>query len=144
MSGLETVITSVSGWVVALLLPAATALPFLLRRGGQAIAGGAPIGRRWRRHFWLGYAIAALALIHAAYSTGTGLALRAAMSGIYLATGALLLVFAQVFVGLLLREPSLRNRPALRRRHFWGMAAIVVLVLGHIALNSALLHGHVR
>lgn len=132
-----------SGWIATLLLPLVIALPYALRRAGSAI-GSAPFGSRWRRHFWAGYTIAALVLLHAAYATATGLALRAGTLGIYLASGALLLVGAQVFVGLLLREPSLRRRAALRRRHFWIMAAIVILVCAHIALNSALLRGHAR
>ena len=133
-----------SGWLAALLLPLAIALPFLLRRRGDSIIDGAAPEPRWRRHFLAGYSVAVLVLLHAAYSTGTGLALRAGTLGIYLATGALLLVLAQVFVGLLLREPRLRDRAALRRRHLWIMAAIVVLVLSHIALNSALIHGRLR
>ena len=130
--------------MAALLLPLVIALPFLLRWSGVSFGGGSPGSARWRWHFWVGYIVAALVLLHAAYATATGLALGAGTLGIYLATGALLLVIAQVFVGLLLREPSLCRRAALRRRHFWIMAAIVVLVVAHIALNSVLLHGRLR
>lgn len=135
------VLTGASGWVLVLLLPLTIALPFVLRRRTRRTADEGPAGGRWRLHYWLGYGIAALAAAHAVVPTSTGLALRANAAGLYLATAALLLVFIQVFVGLLLREPSLRNRPVMRRWHFWGMAGIVVLALGHIALNSVLLHG---
>lgn len=134
------VLTGVSGWVLVALLPVTIALPFLLRRDAHRTGDRRPIWQRLRRHYWLGYAIAALTVIHAAVSTGAGLALRANMTGVYLATGALLLVVTQVFLGLLLREPSLRRRVVVRRRHFWVMMGIVALVLGHIALNSGLVH----
>jgi hypothetical protein len=51
-----------------------------------------------------------------------------------------LLVFVQVFLGLLLRGPCLRRTTVLRRRHGCGMAGIVALALGHIVLSSALVH----
>jgi hypothetical protein len=95
-------------------------------------------------HYWLGFAIAALAFAHALIATGSGLALRAGTAGIYLATGALALVFVQVFLGLLLREPSLRSRPTVLRRHLRVMIGLVLLALGHIALNSAFLHRIIR
>src|ERR687886_234639 len=82
----------------------------------------------------------AAVVVHAGVSTGTGAALRADAPGVYLATGALLLVFVQVFLGLLLCEPSLRRRTVVRRRHVWVMAGIVALALGHIVRNSALVH----
>jgi len=129
------VVTGVSGWALVLLLPVTIALPFVLRRRPSATVDG-----RLRPHYWMGYGVAALTLAHAAVSTGGGLALRVDPSGVTLATGALLLVIVQVFVGLLLREPSLRRRPLVRRWHVWGMVGIVALALGHIALNSALLH----
>ncbi len=135
------VLTGVSGWVLVLLLPLTIALPFLLRRRKQHTSDEGLRGGRWRLHYRLGYVIAALAVAHAVVPTSTGLALRVNAAGLYLATAALLLVLVQVFVGLLLREPSLRNRPTMRRWHFWGMAGIVALALGHIALNSVLLHG---
>jgi hypothetical protein len=137
-------VSGMSGWVLVLLLPLAIALPFLLRRGKTGIHDQRPLVQRLRSHYRLGYAIAALAVIHAWIATGTGLALRANTTGVYLATGALFLVFAQVFLGLLLREPRLRRRRVLRRRHFWDMAGIVSLALGHIALNSVLVHRILR
>lgn len=134
-------LTGWSGWLLVLLLPLTITLALLLRRGAPVVSAKGPPWRRWRLHYWLGYGIAALTIAHAAISTGTGIALSVRVAGIYLATGALLLVLAQMFVGLLLREPSLRNRAVMRRWHFWGMVCIVALVVGHIALNSVLLHG---
>ena len=137
---MDLLFSGMSGWVLVLLLPLTIALPFLLRSSKTGISDQRPLVQRLRSHYWLGYAIVALAVIHAWIATGTGLALRANTTGVYLATGALFLVFAQVFLGLLLREPSLRRRTVMRRRHFWVMVGIVTLTLGHIALNSALVH----
>ncbi len=134
------VLISVSGWLLVLLLPVTIALPFRVRRAARIASADDPSGRHLRRHYRLGYLIASVALGHAAVSTGTGDALRAGGTGLTLATGALLLVCVQVVLGLLLREPSLRDRPALRRRHVWVMVGIVTLALGHIALNSAFIH----
>jgi hypothetical protein len=128
-----------SGWILVLLLPVTIALPFLSRPARRVLTGTA-LRQRLRPHYWLGYVIAAVVVVHAGVSTGTGVALRADALGVYLATGALLLVFVQVFLGLLLREPSLRRRTVVRRRHAWVMAGIVALALGHIVLNSALVH----
>jgi hypothetical protein len=134
------IVTSWSGWILVVLLAVTITLPYLVRRHARSEDGRRPILLRLQPHYWLGYAIAAITMAHAALSTGTGLALRANATGVYLATGALLLVFAQVFLGLLLREPSVRRRTVVRRRHFWVMVGIVTLTLGHIALNSALVH----
>ena len=132
------ILTSISGWVVALLLPITITIPLRHSRVQRAILPAL------RPHFWLGYGIAVLAIAHAGIAEGLGVALRANAMGVYLATGALLLVFLQVFLGLLLREPSLRRRPLVRRRHIWVMVCIIVLAIGHIALNSALLHKFIR
>jgi hypothetical protein len=117
-------------------LSRSSALPFLSRRARRGLTGP-PLQQRLQPHYWLGYVIAAV-VVHAGVSTGTGVALRADAPGDYLATGALLLVFVQVLLGLLLREPSLRRRTVVRRRHVWVMGGIVALALGHIVLNSAL------
>ena len=128
------ILTSISGWIVALLLPLTIAIPLRHSRVKRAILPAL------RLHFWLGYVIAVFAIAHAGIAAGLGVALSANATGVYLATGALLLVFLQLFLGLLLREPSLRRRPVVRRRHVWVMVGIIALTIGHIALNSALLH----
>jgi hypothetical protein len=140
----DLILIGVSGWLVVLLLPITITLPLRLRPVDRLAAGQRPIQERLRPHYWLGYAIATLVLIHATAATGTGVALRAEMTGMYLATGGLLLVCVQVFLGLLLRERSLRRRAVVRRRHVRVMLGIIVLALGHIALNSATLHTLVR
>ncbi len=135
------IVTAISGWALVLAIAATIALPYLLRRRALGAAERRPVLERLRPHYWLGYAIAGGALVHAAVPAVAGWGLRANGTGLYLATGALLLVILQMFWGLLLREPSVRDRAAVRRRHFWGMVGLVALALGHIALNSALIHG---
>jgi len=133
-------LSGLSGWVVALLLPLTIALALSRGRTTQLGIGRFRFQPPMGLHYRLGFAIAALAFAHALIATGSGLALRAGTAGIYLATGALALVFVQLFLGLLLREPSLRRRPTVRRQHLWIMIGLVALALGHIALNSALMH----
>lgn len=136
-------VTGASGWVLMALLPLTIALPFLQRRAVRRADSG-PALQRMQAHYWLGYLIAVLVLLHAGVSMGGGVALRSQATGIYLASGALALVVVQVFLGLLLREPSLRRRAVMQRRHFWVMVGIVALALGHIALNSTLVQRLVR
>ena len=138
---LTLVATSGSGWVLLAALAATIAVPFALRHRSGRDAVQRPLRQRLRPHYWLGYVIAALALVHAGLATGSGLALHANATGVSLATAALVLVGAQVCLGVLLREPSVRNRPALRRRHRWVMVGIVAVTVGHIVLNSPLVHG---
>lgn len=130
--------------MLVLLLAVTITLPFLLRRHGRTSADRRPFRQRLRPHYWLGYVIAALVLLHAAAALSSGGTALMATSGVYLANGALLAVVAQVFLGLVLREQSPRRTPVYRRRHFWVMIAIVVLALGHIALSSPFVHALLR
>lgn len=133
--------TGISGWALVAAVAITISLPYLLRRRARAGTQRRPLLQRLRPHYWLGYIIAIVALAHAVAPMAAGLGGRTSQAGLYLATGALLLVFSQIFLGLLLREPSTLRRQVIRRRHFWGMVALVVLALGHIALNSALIQG---
>lgn len=91
-------------------------------------------------HYWLGYGIAVLVLIHAVVAMSSVRIAHLDQLGLYLAMVALLVTVAQVFIGLTLREKTAARRAPLRRRHFWTMVALVALAFGHIALNSAFLH----
>jgi hypothetical protein len=118
-----------SGWLLVALLVVTIALPYRRRGAGRG---------RLRLHYWLGYAIAALALIHGMVSMTRGIVGRAHPAGLRLASLALLVAFCQVGIGLWLRGKSGR-RVAARRIHFWVMAALVALVVLHVALDSWLL-----
>ena len=134
--------TSASGWILVVLAATTIALPFLLRRTALSVAlglvdaRGAPYLRRMRPHYWLGYLITGITLAHAVVPMGAGFAGRVNALGLYLATGALFLLFGQVLLGMSLRQPDVSGRRGIRRWHFWVMVGIVTLGIGHIALNS--------
>ena len=134
--------TSASGWILVVLTATTVALPFVLRRRaysgalGLADAHGVPYLRRMRPHYWLGFLIVGMTLAHAVAPMEAGFARSANALGLYLATGALFLLFGQVLLGLSLRRPDVSRRRDLRQWHFWVMVGIVTLGLGHIALNS--------
>jgi cytochrome b561 len=129
-----------SGWLLVALLAVTIRLPY--RRRGRRRRNQEPAalprlaGLRW--HYWLGYAIAALALVHGMASMTRGIAGRAHPAGLRLASLALLVALCEVAIGLTLRG-RVQGRAALRRLHFWVMAALVVLVAVHVALDSWLL-----
>jgi hypothetical protein len=143
-------LTSASGWILVALAAVAIALPFLLRRTTLSVALGlvdarsTPYLRRMRPHYWLGYLITGITLAHAVVPMAAGFAGRVNALGLYLATGALFLLFGQVLLGMSLRQPGVSGRRGIRRWHFWGMVGIVTLGVGHIALNSPTLRVLIR
>jgi hypothetical protein len=133
--------TSLSGWIQIPLFTVLVPLPYLLRGNTFRTAGvrARPFLARMRPHYWIGFAVAALTLLHAAVPMSSGALRGANLMGLDLASVALLLVFVQVFLGVSLRNPRLPNRRVVRRWHFWVMVGIAVLGLAHIGLNSTLL-----
>jgi len=131
--------TSASGWVLVVLLAATIALPYLIRSRRFALedVSRVPWRTRLRPHYWLGYVGAGIVLAHAWVPMRAGWAMRSNATGLYLASGALLLLCAQIVLGLRLRQTRGNLRRRLRRAHFWIMATAVALALGHIGLNSA-------
>lgn len=94
------------------------ALPFLSRRRLLAGSGGAtavPYLRWMWPHFWMGYIVLGLSLLHA--STVMRTMGRADVGGIWAATGALFVLMFEVLVGLSLRKATLVARIMLRRIH---------------------------
>lgn len=127
-------ITSATGWLLMVLLVATIIYPFLLRSG--MLGPVQPFLKRMRLHYWLGYSIAGIVLVHLWIPMSAGLAGRVNAIGLYLASIALLLIFVQVSLGRRLSWPKLARRRVVRRWHFWVMLVVVAFVLGHIALNS--------
>ena len=130
--------TSVTGWTLVVLLVVTVLYPFLLRAG--VLGPVQPFLVRMRFHYWLGYTITAIVLVHTWISMSTRLAGSVNETGLYLATGALILVCIQVGIGRRLSWPKLSQRHLLRRWHLGLMIGIAVLVLSHILLDSAMLH----
>jgi hypothetical protein len=127
------VLAESSGWAIALLTGVTIALPYVLRRRPEYLA-------RLRPHYWIGFTLAGLSLLHA------GLAMSSTptpgggdwAAGIWVATGAMLLVFGQVALGAGLRTLHGEARRQRRRLHFAVMALLVAGGLAHVVLNGAL------
>jgi hypothetical protein len=128
-----------SGWLIALLTGVTVALPYLLRRGRTPAAYLV----RLRPHHWIGFTLAGLSLLHAGLAMSAGASPGGAdwAVGIWVATGALLLVFGQVSLGLGLRgTPGLSGIERRRRRrlHLLTMLLLVAGGLTHVVLNGPL------
>jgi hypothetical protein len=128
-------LAEVSGWAIALLTGVTISIPYLLRR-----RRGPAILERLRPHYWIGFTLAGLSLLHAGLAMssiptpgGAGWA-----AGIWVAFGALLLVFGQVSIGAGLRTLRGAERRRRRRLHFATMTVLVAAGLAHIVLNGAL------
>ncbi len=129
-------ITSVTGWLMMVLLVATIIYPFLLRAG--LLGPVQPFLQRMRLHYWWGYAIGCLLLVHLWVSMSGGLARVVNTLGLYLATVAMFLVGIQIVLGRRLSWPKLAQRQLVRRWHFKIMLGLVVFILGHVVLDSAL------
>lgn len=123
--------TASLGWIAVLLLAATVGVPYFVR------ASPAPDAPRWRWmtvHFWIGPIVFLVAFVHAWLPMSAGVA-RQGLAGIWLATFALLVMGWQVASGLRLLGSEAARRGSRRRRHFWTMTAIVLLVVAHVAIN---------
>ena len=143
-------IASASGWSLVIMTAVTISIPFFLHRQLRAspwrfkLQQGRAFLRRMRPHYWLGYLIAAVTLIHVVISLGAGLSFGLNLLGLLLAGAAMFLLFAQVLLGRSLRKPGVPSRRALRRLHLILMIIIVVLGASHILLDSATLHNLIR
>jgi len=92
-------------------------------------------------HQWCGYTLLALAVIHMYASMGGGMAMRVNALGLNAATLGLLLLLAQVALGM--TRPPNEDTGALliwRRVHFVVMLGIVAVVIIHVWLNGMLIY----
>lgn len=132
-------VSSAAGWIAVILAAFEIALPYWLRRvsplQASAIHSSPYLPSMWP-HYWLGYLLVALSLGHAFAVMETPLG-RTNAEGIWAATGALVLLFLQLSLGLYLQTAVGRNRRLLKRCHFWGMLSFAGLLIWHIALNAA-------
>jgi hypothetical protein len=123
-------LVSVTGWVAVLVLGITTALPYLLR----SRRGNASLRTRMWPHYWLGYVLVIMALVHSSFVMGPA-TVRSDSAGIWAATLAMGLLFLQLALGLVLQNGSPTQRQ-LRRLHFRGMIAIVMLLIVHLWRNG--------
>ena len=82
-----------------------------------------PYLRRLWPHFWVGYGILGLSMVHA--GTVIPAMRRAHPRGIQAATAAFFLLLFEVVLGLCLKDERLPGRGPARRLHFGTMAAFV-------------------
>jgi len=137
--------TGQRGWLSTALLAAVIAIPYLngaLMRG-QRRAGSSPelslLLPLWP-HYWLALALAGLSLWHAWPALREGNISPGLTNGLWLASIALVLLLVQLAVGAVLRYRGPGPSAFVRRTHFVLMAAIVLLLVAHIWLNSRFLH----
>jgi hypothetical protein len=97
--------------------------------------------RRMAFHYWLAPLLAAGSFVHAWIPMASRHMPRTNFNGLWLATFALLLILAQLGLGLLLRSTRQSAPNLLRRTHFTLMLGITALVLLHLWMNSPLIHG---
>ncbi|HUL15833.1 MAG TPA: hypothetical protein VLV88_07540 [Terriglobales bacterium] len=128
---------NIFGWVTALLIFFQLAWPFLLRFRKSPIspASSTSFFASMRPHFWLGYALPVLALIHAWIPMSSGHMPHTSLTGLRLATYALGLLLLQAFLGVAMRSTKGIAHIVLRRVHFTAMISIAVLIAAHIYLN---------
>jgi hypothetical protein len=133
--------SSVAGWIASILVAAESLLPYLLRRTAISEWLGTvqlhrPYRQRMSAHYWIGYSLVPLALVHAWIPMAAGRARGANMLGLWLATAALMLLFLQLGLGLTLKGEGQPNRRQMRGIHYWTMIAIAVAVAAHLWLNG--------
>jgi hypothetical protein len=129
-------LTSVSGFFAAYLLLFTVCLPYLSRHSVTSAGQLQGMGL----HYCVGYLIFGVLLLHMFVSMLAGMARGASLTGLNLATLALVLVMIQVMLGMTLMAGGRKSRP-LKALHLSLMLGIVALAVLHVALNSALLRG---
>jgi hypothetical protein len=125
---------SLAGRVATVLCVVVIALPYILRRqAGSNSLRPAPYLRRLWPHFWMGYLIAVLTVVHVGMVMGAmG---RANVAGIWAATAGFFLMVVEIAIGLSLREAGTERR-RLRTLHFWTMTAFAASLGIHLVLNG--------
>ena len=136
--------TSATGRIALILIGLEILLPYLLRRThlseslGIAQSYTRPYLQRMWPHYWAGYLLLILSLAHAWIPMAAGRMPTTSLTGLWLATLALALLFFQLFLGLTLQTAG-ETRRFLRVAHFWTMLVVSVPVLAHVYLNSSLI-----
>jgi hypothetical protein len=75
-------------------------------------------------HYWLGYLLLLLSLIHTVVPIQAGELRGLNVLGLWLAAGGLLFLLAQSAIGCWLQDPSLAGRAPMRSWHYWLMFGV--------------------
>ena len=132
------VLSEASGWLIAVLAVITIVLPYLLR-GRRLAPEGWSLGylQRMTPHYWIGYTIAGLSLLHASFAMSAPMPSGGtAVTGIWVGTGGMLLIFGQLMLGMRLRELRGTGRLQLRRWHFATVIALALVGALHVGLNG--------
>ena len=125
----------VSGWVTIAFIFVAACLPLghWLYKGRRA----SPQSQLTSIHVTIGAIVALTAFVHsllAVLSLGTSQAIGAGDLGLALGGAGVFVLMAHIGIGLSLRKPKVRNRPAIRARHRLTALTIAVLAIAHTAI----------
>lgn len=132
------VITSRTAWIVALLLVMQASLALFRVRALPATSASAFPARAWllTAHAILGFVLPPLTLMHAWNSMRLPGASGTSAPGLWIATGALLLLVVQAASGASLLRRNQLLHSGTRRLHL-AMAAVLVVLAGiHVVLNG--------
>ena len=92
-------------------------------------------------HYWLAPLVALGSFVHAWIPMASHHMPRTSYDGLWIATVGLGLILLQLGLGLSLRYAGQGATNVLRRIHFVLMMGITALVIVHLWMNSAFLHG---
>ena len=87
-------------------------------------------------HYWLGYFLVPLVVLHAWIPMKSGVARGSNQTGLWVALIALCILTLQIVLGQFLKNPKLNPRRRIRRWHCFAMIAFMVLLGIHLWLNS--------
>lgn len=147
MQMLRFLLVSLTGWLAVIAVATEIALPYIIRdkvRSGYErviLSGGAVttanLQERMGPHYWLGYSLAGLALVHSSLVMGPAMA-RSDTLGIWAATLAFCMLLAQIGLGLILKSNATSGtfRRRVRSMHFWSMIMFLTLLTLHVFRNS--------
>jgi hypothetical protein len=136
--------TSVTGWIAFVLIGMEMLFPYLVRRnwlsdrlGTARIAADRPYLYRMWPHYWFGYLLLLLSVIHTVLPLQSIGGLRGVnTAGLWLATIGLVFLLLQSLLGLFLQDRKLPDRKQVRGWHYWLMFGVAALVGLHVWLNG--------
>ena len=137
-----TEIVSFTGWVGVVFIGVEVVLPYLYRRSWfstwlhvDRFFKQSYLARMWP-HYWIGYFLLVLSLLHSALPMRPGGIRGQNAAGLWLATAGFVALVLQTVLGLFLQDTQLRERRIMRSWHYWLMFLVIVTVSVHVWLNG--------